>query len=720
MSSAPGPKSARRLSVAIVARDEAAVLPVTLASLQSIADEIVLLDTGSRDATRQIAREFRARVIDHVWTDDFSAARNRLWSELTGDWVLWVDAGERLDTESQTLLRQFVDERAEATRAYLVLIEVPPAGAQGYAEQRGCLRLVPRIAGLRFQGRVRESLREAAGAEGLQIQLAPVRLTRDRRDALEEIRRQRARRNLTLAEMDQAACGPQPRLLLTLADAHSTLGMAALATQYYREALDRSPADSTELLEAYYGLLTTYDAQSEASQEQIDLCLQALEQFPLDAQLLCAMAGYLQIQGRLDLAERAYALAWRNGQTDPETWHVRDINVAAATCLALVQQLQGHDDAARQTLEEVLGTAPHVAAARRQLIDLHIKYGRTTEALGELDRLPGITGSRENLRSAVRGACQLATANWIPAIAYLQTAYSAGCRDSICLRWLSVALISNGCRDEALPVVREWLAAEPQNAEANRYLADLTAPASDTGATHAESAIAAAPSDEQWSTSTVALPPATSSVQPTQVSVDATLSEELPQAQGAAGRLAVARALTEAGNPAAAEEMYREQLRKDPQAAQIKQALGELLLASQRIQEGLELTAHLVRGPEAEPRYAEFAAGVREFRVGRYEAALEAFARAQAAGYDAPLVRQFEAHALVRLRRWMAAEPILRELLLRQPANATGHELLAQVLASTGRHREADFVIEQLRGIEGLTTGPHFSLAGANPPAVPQ
>jgi predicted Zn-dependent protease len=113
------------------------------------------------------------------------------------------------------------------------------------------------------------------------------------------------------------------------------------------------------------------------------------------------------------------------------------------------------------------------------LIDLYVKHDRRKEALEEFDRLPLDLPNREALRSAIRGACQAAKQNWTPALAYLQTAYSAGCRDLLCLRWLAVTLISTGETEAALPILRAWQAAEPRSAELQTYLAAVTDPLSD-------------------------------------------------------------------------------------------------------------------------------------------------------------------------------------------------------------------------------------------------
>ena len=82
------------LSVAMIVRDKADVIAASVKSVRAIADEIVILDTGSVDQTIEIAERLGARVIEAPWSDDFSAARNLLLSHCRGKWVFWLDAGE--------------------------------------------------------------------------------------------------------------------------------------------------------------------------------------------------------------------------------------------------------------------------------------------------------------------------------------------------------------------------------------------------------------------------------------------------------------------------------------------------------------------------------------------------------------------------------------------------------------------------------------------------
>jgi hypothetical protein len=82
------------LTITLIVRNEEQTLGRCLDSVRGLADEIVVVDTGSTDATRQIATERRARVVEFPWCDDFAAARNESLRQATGRWVLWLDADE--------------------------------------------------------------------------------------------------------------------------------------------------------------------------------------------------------------------------------------------------------------------------------------------------------------------------------------------------------------------------------------------------------------------------------------------------------------------------------------------------------------------------------------------------------------------------------------------------------------------------------------------------
>jgi len=135
-----------RISAAMIVRNEEAVLAECLRSIHDEVDEIVVTDTGSSDRSREIAAAFGAHVLKRAWDDDFSAARNHSLEAASGDWILYIDADERLDVARHGGLRQTVTRPGMA--AFLMRCQ-PRLGFTTYLEAR-LFRRDPRI---RFTGR---------------------------------------------------------------------------------------------------------------------------------------------------------------------------------------------------------------------------------------------------------------------------------------------------------------------------------------------------------------------------------------------------------------------------------------------------------------------------------------------------------------------------------------------------------------------------------------
>ncbi|WP_053960686.1 tetratricopeptide repeat-containing glycosyltransferase family 2 protein [Sulfobacillus thermosulfidooxidans] len=93
------------VTAALIARDEEDTIGTAVARLIPAVDEVLVVDTGSTDATVARAREAGARVVAYEWTDDFSAARNFGLEQVRTDWVLWVDADEWLFPEDVAVPR---------------------------------------------------------------------------------------------------------------------------------------------------------------------------------------------------------------------------------------------------------------------------------------------------------------------------------------------------------------------------------------------------------------------------------------------------------------------------------------------------------------------------------------------------------------------------------------------------------------------------------------
>ncbi len=111
-----------RLSLCMIVKDEERFLPDCLASVRGLVDEIIIVDTGSSDTTKEIAQSFinemNGKLIDFVWIDDFSAARNEALKHATGDWILVLDADEVIAQQDHEKIQQLI--RTSPATAFFV------------------------------------------------------------------------------------------------------------------------------------------------------------------------------------------------------------------------------------------------------------------------------------------------------------------------------------------------------------------------------------------------------------------------------------------------------------------------------------------------------------------------------------------------------------------------------------------------------------------------
>ena len=148
------------LSICMIVRDEAALLPASLSDAAQLADELIVVDTGSRDGSKAIARCYTEKVYDFSWRDDFAAARNVSFSYASGDMVMWLDADDRIDPPQRAALRAFLADCS--ARLVLAGYERPENGGVFLYP-----RIVRRDSGLHWEGIVHEHLTLVSGAPPL-------------------------------------------------------------------------------------------------------------------------------------------------------------------------------------------------------------------------------------------------------------------------------------------------------------------------------------------------------------------------------------------------------------------------------------------------------------------------------------------------------------------------------------------------------------------------
>jgi len=151
----------KRLSVCMIVKDEEKLLPRCLDSIKGIADEIIIVDTGSTDRTKQIANEYDVKLFDYTWSNDFSAARNESLRYATGKWVLVLDADEYLAEDDHDKWIAFLNhEKPVAHIAYTIPI-INFTGNKDYQDEittAPVTRLFPNHKGIQFERPIHEQL----------------------------------------------------------------------------------------------------------------------------------------------------------------------------------------------------------------------------------------------------------------------------------------------------------------------------------------------------------------------------------------------------------------------------------------------------------------------------------------------------------------------------------------------------------------------------------
>jgi len=212
-----------------------------LDSLRGQVDEVVVVDTGSVDATPEIATEHGARLLRARWTGDFSAARNVALDAATGSWILYIDADERLVPEPGTSLQEIVSKTG-GYAAFQVKFR-PRVGYSPYRELR-LFRADPRI---RFEGRIHEyvlaNVRRVCESDGLTIGQADTEI---QHLGYEGDLSRKHERNLPILARAVEDDPDRVYYWWHLGETQAATGDTALAVEALRTALDTAGRTGTE------------------------------------------------------------------------------------------------------------------------------------------------------------------------------------------------------------------------------------------------------------------------------------------------------------------------------------------------------------------------------------------------------------------------------------------------------------------------------------------
>jgi tetratricopeptide (TPR) repeat protein len=220
-----------RLSLCMIVRDEQEMLPRCLEAVAGAVDEIVIVDTGSLDATVEVARSFGARVIEREWTGSFAEARNVSFDAASGDWLMYLDADEVLVREDAALLRSLT---GRTWREAFYLSETNYTGdiEDGTAVTHNALRVFRNRPEYRFEGRLHEQIaNRLPGYLPERFEVTTIRVEHYGYLGVVRDGREKSRRNIELLQLQQREGLGGPFIHYNLGSEYAAAGdpVAALA-----------------------------------------------------------------------------------------------------------------------------------------------------------------------------------------------------------------------------------------------------------------------------------------------------------------------------------------------------------------------------------------------------------------------------------------------------------------------------------------------------------
>ncbi|MGA2404678.1 MAG: glycosyltransferase [Syntrophobacteraceae bacterium] len=223
------------LSVCMIVKNESANIAGALTCFGPVADEIVVVDTGSTDNTKEIAARFTSKIHDFEWIDDFAAARNFAMSKAAGSYQLWVDADDRINPENLGHIES-LKSHFDGKKAFYFILENHRTDERPTSCRQ--LRCTPIIAGLRFEGRVHEQVFPSAVWAGLELVSTDIVITHVGY-MTEDVRVAKAWRNLAIMERERAEGRDDGALHFFLALTYAPLGKREDARRSMESALER-------------------------------------------------------------------------------------------------------------------------------------------------------------------------------------------------------------------------------------------------------------------------------------------------------------------------------------------------------------------------------------------------------------------------------------------------------------------------------------------------
>lgn len=231
-----------KISLCMIVKNEEKFLPTCINSIKDLVSEIIIVDTGSTDQTIDIARYYGAKIFQFEWHDNFSEARNESLKHATGDWILYLDADERIDEKNKAKIRRLI--QLKDVSAINVRVVIPQSARNLVTEfSYSYSRIFRNIPQIRFEGRIHEQIIPSIKRLGGKIYKSDITIDHWGFGIRKLRRENRNQQNLNILKDEIIKTPDDPFLHYNLADTYRTLGETDLAINHFEKVIELDDND---------------------------------------------------------------------------------------------------------------------------------------------------------------------------------------------------------------------------------------------------------------------------------------------------------------------------------------------------------------------------------------------------------------------------------------------------------------------------------------------
>jgi GT2 family glycosyltransferase/2-polyprenyl-3-methyl-5-hydroxy-6-metoxy-1,4-benzoquinol methylase/tetratricopeptide (TPR) repeat protein len=286
-------RKATVLSLCMIVRDNEDTIEACLNSIYPWVDELIIVDTGSTDRTKEICTQYGARMGEFPWCDDFSAARNESLRHASGEWLFWMDSDDVITEEQGRKLRRLVyGEHDSDCLGYVLQVHCPSSndGEMTIVDHVKVFRNHP---DLRFEHRIHEQILPAIRRFGGKVEFTDIHVVHQGSVQSAETRKRKLQRDFRILEQDLLERPDHPFVLFNMGMTYEDAGQYEEAVVHLRRCIEVSGSEESHVKKAH-ALLVNSLRQMGNADDAVAAADAALEVYPGDKELLFRRATLYQ------------------------------------------------------------------------------------------------------------------------------------------------------------------------------------------------------------------------------------------------------------------------------------------------------------------------------------------------------------------------------------------------------------------------------------------